>query len=174
MENLPAANADDTVYCARHPNVETYLRCGRCDTPICPRCMVQTPVGARCPACANERAIPAFDVPLSFFLRGLAAAAVSGFVVGVFWGYISGGRGIAGFALFFIGIGVGWAISESVSFATRRRRGVSLQIAAVSGVVIAFFVRNIVVLGVLLPRDDIWVYIAAGIAGVFASTRMRF
>ncbi|MDA0256830.1 MAG: rhomboid family intramembrane serine protease, partial [Chloroflexi bacterium] len=35
--------------CERHPETETELRCQRCDTPICPRCMVQTPVGFRCP-----------------------------------------------------------------------------------------------------------------------------
>lgn len=40
------------TYCARHPQVETMLRCGRCDTPICPRCMVHSGVGIRCPDCA--------------------------------------------------------------------------------------------------------------------------
>ena len=34
--------------CAEHPDVETGLRCGRCETPICPKCMIMTPVGARC------------------------------------------------------------------------------------------------------------------------------
>jgi len=41
--------------CARHPNTETVLRCGRCNTPICPRCLVGTPVGARCPTCAGVK-----------------------------------------------------------------------------------------------------------------------
>ena len=40
--------------CARHPSVETTLRCGRCETPICPRCLVHTPVGARCPDCGQS------------------------------------------------------------------------------------------------------------------------
>ncbi|HEX2914551.1 MAG TPA: B-box zinc finger protein [Chloroflexia bacterium] len=43
---------EKVVYCARHPEVETGLRCGRCDTPICPRCMVHADVGIRCPDCA--------------------------------------------------------------------------------------------------------------------------
>ena len=33
--------------CATHPEVETGLSCGRCETLICPRCLVQTPVGTR-------------------------------------------------------------------------------------------------------------------------------
>ncbi|WJW66975.1 hypothetical protein OZ401_000221 [Candidatus Chlorohelix allophototropha] len=43
----------DTTFCKRHPTIETGLKCGRCGTPICPRCMVYTPVGVRCPDCAR-------------------------------------------------------------------------------------------------------------------------
>jgi len=40
--------------CAYHSNTETDLTCGRCDTPICPRCLVHTEVGIRCPGCALQ------------------------------------------------------------------------------------------------------------------------
>lgn len=46
------ATETPVIYCARHPKTETLLRCGRCGTPICPRCMVQSGVGIRCPDCA--------------------------------------------------------------------------------------------------------------------------
>ena len=37
----------DTNYCARHPDTETNLRCGRCDTLVCPQCLVHlTPTAA--------------------------------------------------------------------------------------------------------------------------------
>lgn len=36
-----------------HRNVETFLRCTRCGTPICPKCLVHTPTGARCPRCGR-------------------------------------------------------------------------------------------------------------------------
>jgi len=55
----PAAVAvpgdDGAFYCARHPKSITRLRCGRCDTAICPKCMVQGVAGARCRKCANRR-----------------------------------------------------------------------------------------------------------------------
>ncbi len=44
----------DITFCRRHPKIETGLRCARCNTPICPRCMVYTSVGLRCPDCANN------------------------------------------------------------------------------------------------------------------------
>jgi hypothetical protein len=42
-------------FCERHKKVATRVRCGHCDTPICPRCTVYGPVGARCRACARHR-----------------------------------------------------------------------------------------------------------------------
>ncbi len=41
--------------CYRHPNRETSVSCSRCARPICPDCMIPSPVGMRCPECAGER-----------------------------------------------------------------------------------------------------------------------
>jgi membrane associated rhomboid family serine protease len=37
--------------CYRHPKREAYLRCVRCDRPICPDCVIEAPVGFQCPEC---------------------------------------------------------------------------------------------------------------------------
>jgi hypothetical protein len=41
----------ETLFCYRHPQTETVLRCNRCNKPICPKCAQCTPVGFRCPEC---------------------------------------------------------------------------------------------------------------------------
>jgi membrane associated rhomboid family serine protease len=41
--------------CYRHPTRETGVSCSSCGRPICPDCMVTTPVGMRCPDCARQR-----------------------------------------------------------------------------------------------------------------------
>lgn len=43
------------MHCAKHPNEETSLSCGRCEMPICTRCSVHTDVGIRCRDCAPAR-----------------------------------------------------------------------------------------------------------------------
>lgn len=43
---------DPVPTCARHPDVETRLRCSSCDTPICPDCGREAAVGFKCPECA--------------------------------------------------------------------------------------------------------------------------
>ena len=40
--------------CYRHPDRETWIRCQRCDRPICPDCMRDAAVGFHCPQCARQ------------------------------------------------------------------------------------------------------------------------
>ncbi|HEU4347371.1 MAG TPA: rhomboid family intramembrane serine protease [Actinoplanes sp.] len=40
--------------CYRHPSKETYVRCTRCDRPICPDCMNAASVGHQCPECVAQ------------------------------------------------------------------------------------------------------------------------
>src|SRR3954447_599995 len=40
--------------CYRHPSRETYIRCTRCERPICPDCMNEAAVGHQCPECVAE------------------------------------------------------------------------------------------------------------------------
>ncbi len=172
METQPAPSTDDEVYCARHPGVETVLRCGRCDTPICPRCLVQTPVGARCPTCANVRRLPTIDVSPAFLLRGIGGGIAAGLATGAVWGFFTSGT--FGFFLFLMAIGVGYVIAEAVSIAANRKRGLGLQIAAVGGVLVAYFVRNLIAADTLLPARDQWGFIALLVAAAYAWMRLRF
>jgi len=128
--------------CARHPRVETRLACGRCETPICPRCVVMTDVGARCPNCAPRRKLPQFEISPLLGLRAAVAAVAAGAVLGALWGLLLYDIGF--FFMIFVGIGLGYAAAEPVSWAGSRRSGTVLQVIAAGAVVIAYLVRNAV------------------------------
>ena len=63
--------------CANHPKEITYVRCARCDKPICTSCMVDTPVGKKCRDCAQNRTHLAESTPRQVLLAFLAATLVA-------------------------------------------------------------------------------------------------
>ena len=130
----------EIVRCARHPDVETALRCGRCSTPICPRCMVQTPVGARCPTCARLYKLPTFRVSPAYYLRAAGTALGMAVVTGVIWGVFN--NLVAFFWLnLALAAGVGYAIGEVVGLAVNRKRGRWLAVVGGAGVAAAYLVN---------------------------------
>lgn len=119
--------------CSYHPDVETGLACGKCGTYICPRCMIQTPVGARCRDCAMVTKHPTFDVTPSYYLRASAAGGFVGVVAGLFWGAFLGWP----FLPWLLAIGTGYAVGESISAASNRKRGTGLAVIAGLSVTLA-------------------------------------
>jgi uncharacterized membrane protein len=105
----------ETLRCARHPNTETVLRCGRCETPICARCQIQTPVGARCPTCARVKRFSLLLKPreLARAIAYAVGAAALGTAIYTFLPFLGP---LISFAL--IGFGVG----EAASIGANRKR----------------------------------------------------
>ena len=130
--------------CTFHPQTETLLRCSKCDRPICGKCVVTTPVGARCPDCANVQRLPTYSLPAPQFGMSLAVALVVGIGTGVVLGFVRI-LGIFGFlGSLYVPMGfvaAGYLIGETISRASNRKRATPLQILAAfsyGGSIIAF------------------------------------
>jgi len=50
----PQPRTGETLYCYRHPKEATNLTCGKCERPICTRCVINGPAGIRCPECGRS------------------------------------------------------------------------------------------------------------------------
>lgn len=136
-----------TMTCARHPGVETGLRCTACGTPICPDCMVETPVGMKCPDCGRLPLPAVYRMSPGAMAVAVSVAAVLGALAGAFlflWRL--------GFLTIFLGPFVGGLIGEAASRAAGWKRGrtMALTAAVACGV------------GILLLGPQVAVALAAG------------
>ena len=135
----PEAAADDgRMFCYRHPDRETWLRCGRCDQPICTKCSVQGPVGSRCRQCGLRKSDPLTAFTPRQLVLGTGAAVVGGVIVGYASSY---------FGLFSIILGyfAGRFIADAVTrFIGYRRGPVTLSMVfggIVAGVALGFVLQ---------------------------------
>ena len=160
--------------CATHPDVETNLRCSKCGKPICPRCLVQTPVGARCPDCARVHRLPTYRVSIQYYLRAIGSGLGMGIVCGFVWGVIDWVVPFFSFNLL-LAPAAGYAIGEVVSLSVNRKRGKGLAFIAGTAVAISYLITIFIFPGGL-PAGlfNILYHIVALALGIFvAVSRLR-
>ncbi len=157
------------VACARDPEMQTALRCSRCDTPICPKCLIQTPVGARCKDCARISRSPIYTLTAGAAAKAAGASIVGGVVMGLIWGFVLLPFSF-GFLSIFVGAGLGWAFTRLLELVTRRKRGPYVVGFAMMGIGIAWAMQPLffVPLGIAL-----YGLVAVGVACYFAYQNLR-
>jgi hypothetical protein len=117
------------MYCANHPNIETTLRCNRCEKPICAKCAILTPTGYRCKECVKGQqkvfeTAEWVDYPLIFAVVAILA----------YLGSLIAFR--VGFFIILLAPIAGGLIAEVARIVTRRRRSKRLYLLAAIAAVI--------------------------------------
>ncbi|MBA3727220.1 MAG: hypothetical protein H0W86_12465 [Armatimonadetes bacterium] len=120
---------DGKTYCDKHNDVETALRCSRCEARICPSCAVLTPVGYRCRKCGLER-----SATHSLSPGQLASGSLAGFALGFISSYLIP-QGI-GFFLIFAGVLVGTFVGQVVQRIVQRKSSLIVGGITASGFII--------------------------------------
>src|SRR3990170_5636688 len=128
---MAVGSDQETPKCARHPNVETGLRCAACGTPICPDCMVETPVGMKCPDCGR--------LPLPSIYRLTPGTLLIAVVVAAALSAVAAALALVlrlGFLAIFLGPFAGGLIGEAASRAAGWKRGPAMaRVAAISSAI---------------------------------------
>jgi hypothetical protein len=157
-EELQVPGEPGVYFCARHKHVKTRLRCGRCETPICPKCTTYGPTGARCKTCVSNRTSHMCQVAPRQFLAAFGVAFASSALAAL----------LASFIPFFVmlyALVAGTLIGKAIVRVVGGKRGVPLAIVASLGIAA----------GALLPFGGgssffsiyLWAYIALAISGVW-------
>lgn len=154
-----------TTYCANHPDVETGLRCNRCNKLICAKCAVRTPTGYRCQECVREQRKKFDTAKPQDFILGFITAAFLSFMGSLVVNFL-------GFFIILISPMAGMLIANVVLPVVGKRRSPALFTTLTVGVVLGglatsfptllalFAYQHIALLGTLL-WPGIYVFLAA-------------
>ncbi len=162
------------LHCVNHPSVETVVRCSRCEKPICPKCMIATPVGMRCRECANLRRPPMYEVHGAYLWRAIGLALLLTLPGGFAFALLAGTFGRSIFLAAILYLAAGAAIAEALSWAANRKRGPRLQALSVATVIVATQLGPLIALVVSrrLSANVIELVLTA-VACAIAWTRLR-
>ncbi len=159
-KQAPLAEKDDEfiLYCYRHPERDTSLRCYSCNKPICIDCANKTPVGYICPECLYNLEEKFFSATkadyllasiVSFILSLLAGFVVVNFGGGFFWVLI----------VLFVAGGVGAFVAKLTYRVIGGRRGRYIP----------HIVATMVIVGVVIPAFPMLIGILLGGLGALFS-----
>lgn len=122
-------DSSEKMYCANHPDVETSLRCNKCEKPICAKCAVLTPTGYRCKECirGQQRVFETAEwLDYPFIFLTVTFLAYLGSLIAI----------RLGFFIILLAPIAGGVIAEVARFVTRHRRSKRLYLLAAIGAVL--------------------------------------
>ena len=126
------------AFCYRHPDVETGLRCNRCDKPICPKCARRTPVGFRCPDCIREQEDKFYTGSnLDYVIAAVIAFPLSLVAAALFTFVLNGFGFFMILIAFFVAPAAGGIIAEAVRWGVGKRRSRYLRHIVVGCIILA-------------------------------------
>ena len=157
------ATEDIDLVCARHPRQSTLVRCCNCNTPICVKCMQETPVGMKCPDCARV------DFRKSGGGRRQYAAGAAGLVTAAVLGYIA--FSTFGRVSFLVALVLGALTGVVVQKVGIRRRGLggTAALAAICGLAMGALALGAALSYLASPLFLIPGAVSAGAAGFMAT-----
>lgn len=157
---------DSTLYCYRHPDKATALRCSRCEKPICARCARPTPTGYRCPECVrNQQKV--FDTSQWYdYLLASITAVILSFI---------GSRIVPrlGFFTLFIAPIAGVIIAEVVRAIIKRRRSKRLfQLTAIATAIgsLPYLIIYVMQAILFLSEGGVWLLASLLLHGFYTFT----
>lgn len=136
----------DKTYCKRHPQTETYLGCSVCGDLICSECLIQAPVGARCPDHGTEMRNPATQATGAEMTRALVVGIGTSILLHLVYVVLLLVLGSVGLFLAFIApVAIGYLVGEAVYRASGYTRNKNLAWAAAGSVFLGFILSAIFV-----------------------------
>ena len=152
-------------FCAKHSNVQTRLRCGRCEKPICPKCTNMGPVGARCRDCLSNKGSHIYKVGAPQLALAFGAAIVMGALGAVLVDVL----GLWAFFALIYAPALGALLGKAVTRITKGKRGPLVAGATGAGIAVGAIGLGAFTGAIFSPF--LWLMIVIAIVGVWLFLR---
>lgn len=157
----------EDVYCARHPQEKTVIRCATCGTPICPKCMVVTPVGMKCPDCGRNANAALSEIPALKMLLVVIISLASGYIAAII--------GSLGFLIMLFSLPFGYFVGRTILRVVGMKHGSMLEAVTGAGIVLGAFgfkmlIENVPML-TLLMSPTFLIAVVVTLMGAIAKIR---
>jgi hypothetical protein len=146
-------------FCARHKSVKVRLRCGRCETPICPKCTMMTPVGARCKNCGSNKSSHMYQVGPQQMGAAFGVSVLLGIV-----GALIARLPVIGLLTILYAPAAGTLIGQAITRLTKGKRGSKLGVACIAGLAVGALGFAVVASGGMFGLGNIWLWLFLGLA----------
>ena len=175
-DHAPAPEAaEQTLFCANHPETETTLRCNRCGKPVCVKCVELTEVGYRCKECIRAQQNVFFTAEtkdyfvlaiVSFVLAAIATPVIELLLgmLGLFFGII---------LAVFLGPAVGGAAATIIRRSVGRRRGRYMGLVGVIAIIVGvgFGLVAASLVGMRINLIPLAVFLFLSLSTIYATLR---
>ena len=148
--------------------------CGKCERPICTRCLVNSPAGTRCRECSALRSSHLYKFsPLLLLLEAVIATAA-----GVLGYFLQDQIGFFFFFIFFLAPMYGCAVAELILKIIGRKHGTMVELVGTAAFVVGGVAPSLVYafLGhsaIILVQD--WrAFLAIGLAASACFGRLKY
>jgi hypothetical protein len=175
-ETSAEPDAATRAVCYRHPGRETAVSCSNCERPICPDCMVYSPVGIKCPDCGRQPRSALVRLRPQRAARAVAVAIGLGALMGVGIVFL---QAVGLFFALILGWLIGIGMGKAVLTASGRFRSPTTGLIAIGGCVWAYVFPYVLFYGAdvgdvadSLSRAP-FVVLGAAVAGYVAYNRTQ-
>ena len=129
---------EDMFRFAEHNCGDCMLKCIDCDSQICPKCLVQCPVGNRCRKCTNRFTSHLLQVDTWSIVRALLGGSLAGLLFTGLQQFVP----LGGFYMLFIVYLLGTFVGNLIFKIAKRKLGPKIAISVAVGLLLGSFTAS--------------------------------
>lgn len=117
----------EKTFCYRHPTRETRISCSECGNYICTECMIQAPVGQKCPDCVSKNEANITKITKQEYILSIACGGIASILGSYIWSYT---QKFGIFIMAIVAYMLGFIVAKAITSIVGNKIGFKIQAIA--------------------------------------------